>query len=232
MIAIVLGVVGVGGICVIVILIALLLPAVQSARGAARRASSQNNMKQIMLAMHNYHDVWQAFPAAYTEDSQGNRLHSWRTSLLPYFEQQALYGQIDQSQPWDSGMNASAAGTDIIIFRSPSDAAIAPGETSYVAVTGQGFLFDGPNYTRIADIMDGTSNTVAFVEAASPGIQWAEPRDLTEEDLSTLVGPDPGGLNVAFADGSVRFLDASQTDPQTLRALLTIRGGEMVPLGY
>ena len=82
----VIGSVTVGGV-----LVALLLPAVQAARESARRMQCSNNLKQVALAMHNYHDTYQSFPPAYTVDADGNKLHSWRTLLLPYIEQAALY---------------------------------------------------------------------------------------------------------------------------------------------
>ena len=68
------------------ILIALLLPAVQAAREAARRTQCSNNLKQIGLAMHNYHDVNQQFPPAYIADADGQPMHSWRVLILPYLE--------------------------------------------------------------------------------------------------------------------------------------------------
>jgi hypothetical protein len=71
------------------VLVALLLPAVQAARDAARRAQGTNNLKQLALAMHNYHDTYRAFPAAYNTDAEGRPLLSWRVHLLPFLEQQA-----------------------------------------------------------------------------------------------------------------------------------------------
>ena len=84
------------------ILLALLLPAVQAAREASRRMECSNNLKQISLAMHSYHDVYGSLPPAYTIDEEGRRLHSWRTLLLPYLEAGQIYEQLDLSQPWDS----------------------------------------------------------------------------------------------------------------------------------
>lgn len=108
-------------------------------------------MKQIVLALHSYHEKWGAFPAACTLDSKGTRLHSWRTLILPYIELKFFYDGIDLSQPWDSVANTAAAASEIPTFHSPADSTIAPNETSYVAVTGPGFLFDGINNARFSE---------------------------------------------------------------------------------
>ena len=75
--------------------VALLLPSVRRAREPARRSQCKNNLKQIWLALHNYHDEYQAFPPAYTVDAEGQPLHSWRTLILPYMDQKPLYDKLD-----------------------------------------------------------------------------------------------------------------------------------------
>jgi prepilin-type N-terminal cleavage/methylation domain-containing protein len=82
-------------LAIIALLIALLLPATRSARGAAHRAQCVNNLRQIILALRNYELTHKAFPPAYTVDADGRPLHSWRTLILPYIEQEALY-KIDR----------------------------------------------------------------------------------------------------------------------------------------
>ena len=79
------------------LVIALMLPAQRRAREPARRSQCKNNLKQIGLALHNYHETYGAFPPAYTVDADGKRLHSWRTLILPYLDQAPLYDKIDFS---------------------------------------------------------------------------------------------------------------------------------------
>ncbi|MBL6706479.1 MAG: DUF1559 domain-containing protein, partial [Planctomycetaceae bacterium] len=86
---------GIGSVGSVGVMVALLLPAVQQARMAARRAQSKNNLKQLLLAMHNYHDVYRQVPTGTVVDSAeevDDRL-SWLISILPFIEQQALYEQ-------------------------------------------------------------------------------------------------------------------------------------------
>ncbi len=120
-------------IAIIAILVALLLPAVQQAREAARRSSCKNNLKQLGLAMHNYHDTHRVFPPGYVDErgSGGtiadNEPHwSWTAMILPFVEQGPLFDQINVgSSPRVVMANASnlqAMGNPIASFRCPSDA--------------------------------------------------------------------------------------------------------------
>jgi len=216
--------------------IALLLPAVQAAREAARRSQCTNNLKQLALAMHNYHDTYKCFPPAYVADEDGRPMHSWRVLLLPYLEQQPLYEQYNFDEPWDSPANLALADIMPDVFRCPSDPSTPFSNTSYAMIVGPGTLFDGTRPCRIADISDGTSNTIMLVEAAGSGINWMEPTDLDVQKLALGINNPsgqgirsyhPGGANVAMCDGSVRFISAT-INPQTLKALITKAGGEPV----
>src|SRR5262249_6692879 len=83
------------------IALALLLPAIQQAREAARRSQSKNNLKQLGLALHNYHDCFSCFPPGGTFDPAARGHHGWPMLLVPYLEATPLYNQIDFRQPWD-----------------------------------------------------------------------------------------------------------------------------------
>ena len=97
-------------IAIIGILVALLLPAVQSAREAARRMQCQNNLKQLALALHNYHTAHATFPPAGFYDGGGanGSTLSWHTTVLPFIEQQNLYDALDRDGPYGSTVNKQA----------------------------------------------------------------------------------------------------------------------------
>jgi prepilin-type processing-associated H-X9-DG protein len=223
------------------ILVALLLPAVQAAREAARRSQCTNNLKQIGLAMHNYHDSNKCFPPAVITNEDGLPMRSWRTAILPYIDSNPFYDMYDFNVPWDDPNNQNLMSMPVMVYRCPS-APPSSGtfplcETNYVMVAGKGTLGGEPNEAvKISDITDGTSNTILAIEVGGAGIHWMEPRDVTVEEAVAFITnrsagrfgqTHPGGINVLMADGSVRFISNS-IDPGMLRALLTRDGGEAV----
>ncbi|MGQ9914106.1 MAG: DUF1559 domain-containing protein [Thermogutta sp.] len=304
-------------IAIIGILIALLLPAVQAAREAARRAQCTNNMKQLVLAAHTYHDTFNRLPARQagtgTIFSGGLRLRmSGFVAMLPYFEQKPLYDQIIQANnaPW---LNFPWWNTVLPVLNCPSDTGQTPpigkarGTISYGFCAGDTYvssvvsptertdqalanqkhpipnrgIFGRLDFTPMANITDGTSNTIAFAERSrpsnnldrgmvvvdasadpttyipftcraywmgqryspaavpfkrdtSPGYQWGDGAAFFQA-VVTILPPNtsvclignpnwqsggghyapgiwnatsdhPGGVNVAMADGSVRFI--------------------------
>jgi len=185
-------------VAIIGTLVTLLLPAVQKVREAANRMSCENNLKQIALALHGYHDVRKGFPSGYsasgpyvdgaTDTAPG---WGWATFVLPYLEQDTISSQLIFDQPIQ---NSSGVQTLVKMFVCPSD--IAPtsafpvpdgfgnivclsAPTSYAACcgndasdttdpTGNGVFYRNSR-TRMADITDGTSNTILVGERA-----WAK----------------------------------------------------------
>ncbi|WP_437192960.1 DUF1559 family PulG-like putative transporter [Planctomicrobium sp. SH527] len=104
-------------IAIIAVLIALLLPAVQQAREAARRSQCKNNMKQLGLALHNYHDVHLMFPIgsrSATVAPANSRGCNWRVSILPYLEQAAVYNQLDFNGASFSGASTNFVGNEVL----------------------------------------------------------------------------------------------------------------------
>lgn len=215
---------------IIGILIALLLPAVRSAKPAARRNACTNNLKQIGLALHNYVDVYQVLPPAYTVDADGKRLHSWRTLILPYLEQQELYKTIDLTKAWDDPANAEARKTPVDAYQCPSADLDRESYTTYLAIVTPSSCFRPDKPRSLSEITDGTSQTVMVMEVDSDhAVPWMSPTD-ADEQVVMGIGPKskldhPGGVNVAFVDGSVRFLGADIPATQ-LRALISIAGND------
>ena len=214
------------GVCV-----GLLLPAVQAAREAARRMSCSNNLKQVGVALQNYNAVHGVFPPAYTVDAQGRRLHSWRTLILPYMEQQALYERIDLSKPWDDPANQAVANSAVMPYQCPS----TPGDptmTTYVAIVDPGGIMSGATASSYADITDGGANTVIVTETDSGNaVHWMSPEDI---DLPTFLdagskrrGGHVGGGHSLMADGAVIFFTDSM-DTNLRESLVTKAGGEQV----
>jgi len=217
------------------VLISVLLPAVQAAREAARRTQCVNNLKQIGLALHNYHNESGHFPAPAIADNRGKPLLSWRVAILPYLGQQDLYNKFKLDEPWDSPHNIALVKEIPTAYVCPSRPS-APGEglTTYRALSGGLSFFDPAGPVSIADISDGTSNTIAVVESRD-GVPWTKPDELPfdrEQEVppNPLFGAGsshPGGFNALFGDGSVRFLKSS-IPVNVLRALITRAGAEII----
>jgi prepilin-type processing-associated H-X9-DG protein len=208
----------------------LLLPAVQKVRDAAGRVTSQNNLKQIGLALHNYESAYGSFPPAAICDKKGKPLLSWRVAILPFIEQNNLYQQFKLDEPWDSEHNIKLSRTLVKVYMHPqAPASTEVGLTHYRVFHSNGALFDLIKNRRIADITDGTSNTWMVFESAE-GVPWAKPDDFEydpKKPLPKFASFSRGGFNVLFADGSVRFI--SDTTPEkTLRAMITAHGGEVI----
>jgi hypothetical protein len=185
-----------------------------------------------MLALHNYHDVYGHFPPPVVMGPDGKTPHSWRIEILPYVEQQALYQQYKMDEPWDSDNNKKVLAQWPPVFRDPA----APGdsrETCYFALVGPATAFGSKDSkgTKFLEITDGTSNTIAIVEAKLP-VPWTKPQDIdydAEKAMPKFGGWHPGGFWVGMCDGSVRFLN-NTVDQQQLRAMITKAGGELVAL--
>ena len=224
-------VVVVGGIVVLVcgaILVALLVPAIQSARAAAKRAHSMNNLRQIGIALHNYHDQFRTFPPAVVTDASGKPLYSGRVLLLPFLDQQNLYDAFDLTQPWDSPRNQPHSETALAIFMDPANQS-ENARSDYLFVTGAGTILEAGKKVSLEDVSsgDGAANTLLVVEVKGSGTSWAEPRELEiSRPVSLPAGNHVGGNLLLFADGSARFVEKDLLGPSQVRALATRAGFE------
>ncbi|TWT30886.1 DUF1559 domain-containing protein [Blastopirellula retiformator] len=272
-------------IAIIGVLIALLLPAVQQAREAARRMSCSNNLKQLGLSLHNYHDTHGKFPLGCQGDSERTALH---VAMLPFIEQANMYDQMDTKLNFSSGVNSQFLTTKIDAYHCPSSPKQQADDnndyytTHYYGVLGPkgtnpatgsayeadagvdtahgGFskvgIFYQDESRGMRDIIDGTSNTLAFGEiswsdrngrvtryrpwsrggrvryycAGAKNVNDAINSDQTSRFNDMSFGSmHPGGAMFTLADGSVRFL-AETIDHDAYLSAASCKGGEAVPL--
>lgn len=209
---------------------ALFFVARSTMRPAQQRMQAQNNMKQIAIALHNYHDTWNSLPPAVVNDADGKPLYSGRVLLLPFLEQSPIYDAWDKNKAWDSPENQALSQKLLPVFQHPSDSANASA-CDFLFVTGPGAVFDSSQgAARFADIHDGLSNTIFLAEARGSGLQsWAEPKEIAPDGKGAVPsGHDPNQILVGFCDGSVQAMPSTQLQ-SLLRPLSTRSGGEVVP---
>lgn len=199
-------------------------------RENAARTVCINNLKQIGLAMHNYHDRHKSFPPAYTADKAGKPLLSWRVLIL---EQEALYKEFHLDEPWDSEHNRTLIDRMPPTYRCPggSSRRADQSKTTYLTPRGKATIFPGAEGIKIPKITDGTSNTIFVVDASNArAVTWTKPDDWDVDpklDLKGIFGHHAGGTPFSFTDGSVRFIKET-VDPKTLESPITRDGGEVI----
>ncbi len=201
-----------------------------AARLNAKRTQSMNNLKQIVLAMHNYHDVNKHLPAAASYDAAGKPLLSWRVHILPYIDQKALFDQFKLDEPWDSEHNMRLARTIPKTYVDPN-LHLNPSMTTYVAPVGEGTVFGGKDGLTFRDIRDGISNTLMVVTATPENaVIWTKPDDLPVTEADPKKGLSSAHRHMflgVLCDGSVRVFTDS-IDAKTLWHLMSANDGEVV----
>jgi hypothetical protein len=203
---------------------ATLKPLFAEMEATAHRAEVQNNLKQIGIAMHAYHDAMGALPGPAIVDKTGKPLLSWRVAILPYIEQQNLYRQFKLDEPWDSEHNIKLLDKMPAIYALPTRNA-KKGETFFRVFTGPNTPYHperpGGAGPRIVEFTDGTSNTILVAEA-NGSVPWSKPEDLVidpKKPLPKLGGAYPDTFLALFADGSVHMMP-TKIDEQKLRWLI------------
>ena len=209
----------------------LVLPALADAQLRAFNLTSMNNMKQILLAMHNYYDTHQHMPPQASRDADGRPLLSWRVHVLPYVDQMELYEKFRLDEPWDSEHNLPLSRNVPQPFVSRANPELAKeGKTRFQLPLGEGLPASVDEKLTFRLITDGTSNTVAVVEApADRAVIWSKPDDLDidlEDPLRSLVGELGNDFLGAMYDGSVHSFQKSLGN-ETIRKILTHAGGEV-----
>lgn len=219
-------------LAIIGVLLSLLLPAVVSAREAARRLACLSNVRQVVLALHNYHSTYSSFPP----QRVATPATSWVILTLPYFEQQNLYDEYDRKLAWNHPNNQPMVRSQLTLFRCPSaphlvqrldrisatleaaagdyapPTAIAQGtvDAGYVSPRGSlTGLLNGTTGLSYRDALDGTSNTLMITEDSGRPFFYAGRRRGPDENV-------PGNGNLPVSNGRVRgagWADPSNTIP-------------------
>lgn len=182
----------------------------QAARLRANRNRCSNRLKLIGYALHGYHEQYGSFPPAYTLGEQNQRLHSWRTLILPFFdlpEENDTLRSLVLDKPWNEPPNVELSqwmpqdsGEGVYkCWLDPAD----PLSTSYLAAADSA-AWKGAVPVNLDEIAD-PANTVMVVEHYGSGIHWMEPRDLPAEKRQGR-SEHANGFYVLFADGHVGFL--------------------------
>ena len=224
-------------LCCIPLMIALLLPAVQQAREAARRTQSRNNLKQIGLAALNFDSVQGHLPPI--DLNPGEQPQSWMTDLLPYLDQAPLAQAINRQAPWDDPGNRAAMSTHIMTFLNPShDGPPRDPATGYALSHYAGNVQVLGQTMRLSEILDGASNTILAGSVYGSPKPWGDPGNL--RDPANGIGPGPtqflhrakpaDGANILFSDGVVKFISAN-TDPEVLKQLADPKDGKVQIIG-
>jgi hypothetical protein len=223
----------------------------------AQRRQSVNNLKQIVLAMHNHADTYRQLPAAAWIDlnirrqwgdpqltaadlakSEGKLkgktlpLLSWRVAILPFIEEVNLYKEFKLDEPWDSEHNKKLIAKMPQVYAPVRGKTREPGMTFYQVFVGKDAPFNGTISPRFpASFTDGLSNTFLVVEAGQ-AVPWTKPADVpydAAKPVPKLGGLFPDGFYVGIGDGVVRFVPRG-ADEKAVRAAITPRGGEAVEL--
>jgi hypothetical protein len=207
------------------LLIALLLPAIQQAREAARKSESRNNLKQLGLALHNYHDTHRCFPPGGVVRADAVAFHGWFVQIMPFIDNGPLYHWTNKNEPWDDPENTRA-------FRKSLSVALIPGALDIATSDGYGLLhyMANPNilhrnsHVGIRDLTDGTANTWLAGEVAGNYQPWGYPYNW--RPLGTQLNssrndygrPSGDGAFLLMGDGAAKFFD-NDSSPIILKNL-------------
>lgn len=197
---------------------------------AAHRLVCQNQLKAITMAMLLYEKDHGTLPPAFSANSKGSPLHSWRVLLLPYLGQQELYDQLNLEEPWDSLHNRKFWSVDVPFYRCPSDDDASAGETNYSVVIGEQLAFEGEKGARLDTLDRGRGRLILVVERRE-AVCWMNPSNEITYSKAKLginsrlapldgIGSDHwNGANMGLRSGRATFF-ADQTESKDLGEML------------
>ena len=194
---------------------------------------SLNNLKQIGLALHNYHEVHKSLPPAFSLGKDDKPLLSWRVAILPFLDGEAarLHREFKLDEPWDSPHNKKLIERMPRVYALPGAEKLESGKTAYVAVRGKHTILSGSEPRSIADVTDGTSKTIVVVEGSNElSVIWTKPADFEfdpQNPADRLLGRREDGFLALFMDGSARMIKRTAA-AETLRRLFNRDDGQIV----
>jgi hypothetical protein len=209
----------VGGVFVVLacggLAVALLLPAVSSARNAARQMTENNNLKVVGLALYNYNSVYKQLPCTVSMDAEGKVVSTWRTALVPY---------LDGVPP----TNASPATVAAPVPLRPVDSTSTNETNVFAIISPNGMFSSTPNdAVRFRDAVDGLSNTVMAIKLPNRSTDWSSTINLTPDEaygaIQSISKQEAGFW--LMGDGAVQRI-VLPLDRKTFDALITRDGGE------
>ncbi|QDT15565.1 DUF1559 family PulG-like putative transporter [Alienimonas californiensis] len=207
-----------------------------SREGPGRRSQAQNNLKQIGLALHNYHAQHGRFPAGGTFGPTGRGEHGWATRLLPHLDEAALAERVRWDEPWDAPANREPFAKPLPPFASPYPGLPTEDADGYALAhyAGNARVLTDKVGLSFLDVRDGMTQTLLAGEVADGFLPWAHPANARDPAVGLNIRGgfgstrDSGVILVLMANGSVTTMSET-IDPAVLKALATPAGGETVP---
>lgn len=215
--------------------------AVQRVREAAARMAICGNFKQVSLAVHNFQDSYDSLPSPFARDLKAPFIQqpegelvskmSWRVSILPFIEHDHIFRLMNIHEPWNSPTNRPFAAVPVKILCDPPTR--DDPDTRRRVFYGPGTAWPLDRQMKLADITDGTENTILLVESGEK-VTWTRFAEMKYDpanppDAAMMGRPATWGFVVALCDGSVRSFRKTM-DPQVLKALITAHAGDRVDL--
>lgn len=210
---------------VVLLAIALILPAIEMQREKARRSTDKNNLKQLGLALHNYHDTYQTLPPGGVFGEDNTDYLGWYTSALPYIDSAPLYHWFDLDYPWTDPLNT-------YFYNLEMSVALNPKIPQKFTIEGKGLIHYSANVRLFHrnssvsfDDIDGTTQTWMMINTFADWREWGSPSNWHDLDWPLEGSQGPlgwwgGGVHALFADGHVEMIapDVNQSVLESYRS--------------
>ncbi len=197
----------------------------------SKRSVCLNNLRQIGIAIRSYELATGKLPRATLVGDDGMPLHSWRTIILPFFDEGSLYDSIDLSKPWDHPVNVEARLQPTPDFLRCPSANLPHGMTTYLAIIAPDSCLQPGKGRTMSEITDEHANTILIIEVPPDmAVPWMSPWDTDEAVLKALCRagnhlPHKSGLTALFLDGSTRIISHTFSEPE-IRAWTSVSGND------